>query len=114
MADLAARRAAFRELHASGCFAIPNPWNPGTARALAWLGFQALATTSGGFAHSIGLPDAELTLEPVLDHVADIAAATELPVNADFQAGYAADAEGVAENVGRCVDAGVAGLSIED
>jgi 2-methylisocitrate lyase-like PEP mutase family enzyme len=112
--DLASRRAAFRALHGSGCFAIPNPWDQGTARALALLGFQALATTSAGFAHSQGLPDGALSLEQVLDHVAEIAAATELPVNADFQAGYAEDAEGVAENVGRCVEAGVAGLSIED
>lgn len=113
--DLTPRRAAFRSLHESGCFVIPNPWNAGTARALASLGFQALATTSAGFAHSRGMPDGALTLEPVLEHVAEIAAATELPVNADFQAGYAEDAEGVAANVGRCVsEAGVAGLSIED
>lgn len=112
--DLAPRRAAFRSLHESGCFVIPNPWDRGTARALASLGFPALATTSAGFAHSQGVPDGALTLEPVLDHVAEIAAATELPVNADFQAGYAEDAEGVAENVGRCVEAGAAGLSIED
>jgi 2-methylisocitrate lyase-like PEP mutase family enzyme len=93
---------------------IPNPWNPGTARALASLGFQALATTSAGFAHSRGLSDKELALEPVLEHVAEISAATDLPVNADFQEGYAEDAEGVAANVLRCVEAGVAGLSIED
>jgi 2-methylisocitrate lyase-like PEP mutase family enzyme len=112
--DLAPRRAAFRSLHESGCFVIPNPWNPGTARALASLGFHALATTSAGFAHSQGLPDGSLTLGPVLAHVAEIAAATELPVNADFQAGYAEDAEGVAANVARCIEGGVAGLSIED
>jgi 2-methylisocitrate lyase-like PEP mutase family enzyme len=112
--DLAPRRAAFRTLHESGCFVIPNPWDPGTARALASLGFAALATTSAGFAHSRALPDGRLTLEPVLAHVAEIAAATELPVNADFQAGYADDADGVAANVARCIEAGVAGLSIED
>jgi 2-methylisocitrate lyase-like PEP mutase family enzyme len=116
MPDLASRRASFRSLHESGCFVIPNPWDPGTARALASLGFQALATTSAGFAHSRGLPDSSqaLEVEDVLAHVAEIAAATELPVNADFQAGYAEDAEGVATNVGRCVEAGVSGLSIED
>jgi len=109
-------RAQFRELHESGCFVIPNPWDPGTARALASLGFQALATTSAGFAHSRGLPDSSqaLEVEDALAHVAEIAAATELPVNADFQAGYASDADGVAMNVRRCAGAGVAGLSIED
>jgi 2-methylisocitrate lyase-like PEP mutase family enzyme len=107
-------RASFRALHESGCFVIPNPWNEGTARALASLGFQALATTSAGFAHSRGLPDGALTLEPVLEHVAEIVTATGLPVNADFQAGYAEDAEALAANVARCVETGVAGLSIED
>jgi 2-methylisocitrate lyase-like PEP mutase family enzyme len=114
--DVAARRSSFRALHESGCFVIPNPWDPGTARALAGMGFEALATTSAGFAYSRGLPDTPtaLPLEPVLEHVAEIVAATELPVNADFQAGYAPGPEGVAENVGRCVETGVAGLSIED
>ena len=114
MPDLAPRRAAFRALHESGCFVIPNPWNSGTARALASLGFEALATTSAGFAHSRGVADHALEVGDVLIHVAEIADATELPVNADFQAGYADDAEGVAANVTRCVEAGVAGLSIED
>jgi 2-methylisocitrate lyase-like PEP mutase family enzyme len=116
MADLAARRASFRALHESGCFVIPNPWDPGTARALASLGFEALATTSAGFAHSRGLPDAPRgpDVEEVLTHVAEIVEATDLPVNVDFQAGYADDAEGVAVNVARCVEAGAAGLSIED
>jgi 2-methylisocitrate lyase-like PEP mutase family enzyme len=116
MADLASRRASFRSLHESGCFAIPNPWDRGTARALASLGFEALATTSAGFAHSRGLPDAPRGpgVEEVLAHVGEIAAATELPVNADFQSGYAEGPEGVAANVRRCVEAGVAGLSIED
>jgi 2-methylisocitrate lyase-like PEP mutase family enzyme len=115
-ADPRARRAAFRGLHESGCFVIPNPWDVGTARALAAAGFEALATTSAGFAFSRGLPDAAdaLSVDDVLDHVAEIVEATELPVNADFQAGYADDADGVATNVGRCVEAGVAGLSIED
>ncbi len=95
---------------------IPNPWDPGSARALQALGFPALATTSAGFSFSRGLPDslAVLGVEAVLEHVAEITAATDLPVSADFQAGYAADCEGVAANVLRCLDTGVAGLSIED
>ena len=116
-ADLGARRAAFRALHESGCFVIPNPWDVGTAKALAAAGFAALATTSGGFAFSRGVPDEAdaLSVDDVLGHIGEIVAATELPVNADFQAGYADDADGVATNVGRCVtEAGVAGLSIED
>jgi len=106
----------FKELHQSGCFVIPNPWDIGTARYLAHLGFRALATTSSGFAFSRGLPDsaAVVSRQMVLDHVAEIVAATDLPVNADFQNGYAADAEGVAESVRLCVATGVAGLSIED
>jgi 2-methylisocitrate lyase-like PEP mutase family enzyme len=116
MPQFAARRAAFRALHDQGCFVMPNPWDVGTARALAQLGFPALATTSAGFAFSRGAPDAPdgLHVADVLDHVADVVGATELPVNADFQAGYADDAEGVAVNVARCVQTGVAGLSIED
>jgi 2-methylisocitrate lyase-like PEP mutase family enzyme len=113
--QFASRRAAFRRLHESGCFVIPNSWDAGTARYLRHLGFQALATTSGGFAFSRGLPDGEyVTRDMVLDHIADIVAATELPVNADFESGYARDPEGVAESVRRCVETGVAGLSIED
>ena len=110
------QRATFRRLHESGCFAIPNPWDVGTARALAQLGFDALATTSAGFSFGRGLPDdpAALGVDAVLGHVADIVAATGLPVNADFQSGYAPDPEGVAANVRRCVETGVAGLSIED
>jgi 2-methylisocitrate lyase-like PEP mutase family enzyme len=116
MPDIATRRAAFRSLHESGCFAIPNPWDPGTASALASLGFEALATTSAGFAFSRGLPDSPQGpgVDAVLAHVAEIVEATDLPVNADFQAGYASDPGGVAANVARCVEAGVAGLSIED
>jgi 2-methylisocitrate lyase-like PEP mutase family enzyme len=113
---LAARRADFRQLHESGCFVLPNPWDPGTARYLQHLGFPALATTSAGFAFSRALPDvgSALPVDLVLDHVADIVAATDLPVNADFQSGYAPDPEGVAANVLRCAATGVAGLSIED
>jgi 2-methylisocitrate lyase-like PEP mutase family enzyme len=115
-ADPTARRAAFRKLHESGCFLIPNPWDVGSARYLQGLGFKALATTSAGFAFSIGRPDsaAAVPLDVTLAHFAEIAAATDLPVNADFQAGYADTPEGVGENVRRCVDTGVSGLSIED
>jgi 2-methylisocitrate lyase-like PEP mutase family enzyme len=114
--NFAARRQAFRKLHESGCFVIPNPWDPGTARYLRHLGFKALATTSAGFAFSRGLPDAPgaVSRDMVLDHIADIVAAVELPINADFQAGYANEPEGVAANVRLCVETGVAGLSIED
>ncbi|HSS49388.1 MAG TPA: isocitrate lyase/phosphoenolpyruvate mutase family protein [Thermoanaerobaculia bacterium] len=106
----------FRALHASGCFVLPNPWDVGTALYLQHLGFQALATTSSGFAFSRGLPDEVRALprDLMLGHIRDIAAATPLPVNADFQSGYADEPEGVAGNVALCVAAGVAGLSIED
>jgi 2-methylisocitrate lyase-like PEP mutase family enzyme len=115
-ADTSARRAAFRRLHESGCFIIPNPWDVGTARYLRHLGFKALATTSSGFSFSKGLPDADwaVPLDDALAHIAEIVAATDLPVNADFESGYAHEPEAVAENVGRCVATGVAGLSIED
>ena len=95
---------------------IPNPWDAGTARALTQMGFAALATTSAGFGFSRGRPDdpSALNVDAVLAHVGDLVAATELPINADFQSGYAADADGVAVNVARCVATGVAGLSIED
>jgi 2-methylisocitrate lyase-like PEP mutase family enzyme len=114
--DFAARRAEFKKLHESGCFAIPNPWDIGSARYLQHLGFKALATTSSGFSFSRGLPDgrAAVPLEMALSHFAEIAAAVEVPVNADFQDGYAEDPEGVAKNVRLCVETGVAGLSIED
>ena len=107
---------AFRKLHESGCFVIPNPWDTGTARYLASLGFQALATTSAGLAFSKGLPDADwaVSRDVVLDHIAEIVKATDLPVNADFESGYAHAPEGVAESVKLCVATGVAGLSIED
>jgi 2-methylisocitrate lyase-like PEP mutase family enzyme len=111
-----ARREAFRKLHESGCFVIPNPWDPGTARYLRHLGFKALATTSGGFAFSRGLPDGDsaATRDMVLNHIAEIVAAVEMPINADFQSGYADEPDGVAANVRLCVETGVAGLSIED
>jgi 2-methylisocitrate lyase-like PEP mutase family enzyme len=114
--DFAPRRAAFRKLHESGCFVIPNPWDAGTARYLRHLGFPALATTSSGLAFSRGLPDTDWAVprDAVLGHVAEIVAAVDLPLNADFESGYAHDPEGVAESVRLCVETGVAGLSIED
>src|SRR5229473_640463 len=115
MPDFAPRRAAFRKLHQSGCFVIPNPWDIGTARYLRLLGFKALATTSSGFAFSRGLPaSGAVTRDMMLAHIAEIVAAADMPVNADFQAGYSSSPEGVAENVRLCVETGVAGLSIED
>ncbi len=108
------KRRTFRALHQSGCFVIPNPWNVGTARWLQGLGFKALATTSSGYAHSQGYSDGDVTLDMVLAHCREIANAADVPVNADFEGGYAHDPVGVAENVRRCVETGVAGLSIED
>src|SRR5213083_2216189 len=106
----------FHALHESGCFVLPNPWDVGSAIYLEHLGFRALATTSAGFAFSKGLPDgpAFVTRDVMLEHFRDIAASTSLPVNADFQTGYADEPEGVAANVTRCIATGVAGLSIED
>jgi 2-methylisocitrate lyase-like PEP mutase family enzyme len=113
-----ARRKAFRELHQRGCFVIPNPWDVGSARYLEHLGFPALATTSAGFAFSQGLPDSgdgcALARDRNLVHIADIATAVDLPVNADFMSGYGTTPEEVADSVMRCVATGVAGLSIED
>jgi len=109
-------RARFRQLHQQGCFVIPNPWDVGTAIVLARLGFAALATTSAGFAFSRGLPDSltVLSADTAIAHIAEIVDAVDVPVNADFQAGYATDLETLADNVRRCAAAGVAGLSIED
>jgi 2-methylisocitrate lyase-like PEP mutase family enzyme len=109
-------RAAFRKLHDSGCFVIPNPWDVGTARYLRHCGFKALATTSSGAAFSMGLPDTDgaVTRDMALAHIRTIVEATELPVNADFESGFAHDPEVVAGNVRLCVATGVAGLSIED
>jgi 2-methylisocitrate lyase-like PEP mutase family enzyme len=116
MQDFDARRQTFRQLHDAGCFVIPNPWDVGTARALHEIGFAALATTSAGYAFSRGKPDlpGELAVDNVLAHIADIVLATDLPVSADFQSGYATDLDTLATNVRRCVATGVAGLSIED
>jgi 2-methylisocitrate lyase-like PEP mutase family enzyme len=110
----AARRAAFRKLHESGCFVIPNPWDPGSARALAALGFKALATTSSGFAWSRGLADHIPDVEMVLAHCRDLVEATSLPVNADFEDGHSDTIDGLKKNVRACIGTGVAGLSIED
>src|SRR5215831_8902397 len=116
MLDVQARRASFVKLHESGCFVIPNPWDAGSARLLRHLGFRALATTSAGVQFSRGEPDTVwgMPLDAVLAHVSQIVAATDLPVNADFQSGYAHEPAGVAANVRLCVETGVAGLSIED
>jgi 2-methylisocitrate lyase-like PEP mutase family enzyme len=106
----------FRSLHASGCFVLPNPWDVGTALYLRKLGFKALATTSSGFAFSRGLPDEvwAIPLDSMLAHIRDVSSATPLPVNADFQTGYADEPEDVARNVALCIATGIAGLSIED
>ncbi|HTY49089.1 MAG TPA: isocitrate lyase/phosphoenolpyruvate mutase family protein [Steroidobacteraceae bacterium] len=114
MTSIAERRAAFRALHQSGCFVLPNPWDGGSAIRLAKLGFQALASTSAGAAWALGRADGEMTVEEVLEHLRFLVGITDLPVNADFGAGFADTPEGVAANVARCVDTGVAGLSIED
>ena len=111
---IAEKRRTFRALHQTGCFVIPNPWNIGTARYLQGLGFKALATTSAGYAHSYGYSDGDVTRAMVLDHCREIAEAADLPVNADFENGYADDPDEMAANVQLCVDTGVAGLSIED
>jgi 2-methylisocitrate lyase-like PEP mutase family enzyme len=110
----AEKRKTFRKLHETGCFVIPNPWNIGSARYLQSLGFKALATTSSGYAHSQGHADGALSCEAVLAHFGELAAATDAPLNADFEDGLADDLDGLAQNVTRCVATGVAGLSIED
>ena len=112
--DQAVRCAAFRRLHESGCFVIPNPWDVGSAHTLAGLGFKALATTSSGFAWSRGRRDGRVPLEEALAHFAALAAAVDLPVSADFQNGFAVEPEQVGRNVMRAAMTGVAGLSIED
>ncbi|HEX2216263.1 MAG TPA: isocitrate lyase/phosphoenolpyruvate mutase family protein, partial [Xanthobacteraceae bacterium] len=114
MTDTTERRRAFRRLHESGCFVIPNPWDVGSARYLASLGFKALATTSAGAAWAMGYADGQTPREKMLAHIAEIVRATDLPVNADFEGAYADDPEAVAEGVRLCVQTGVAGLSVED
>ena len=109
-----AQRAAFRKLHASGCFVIPNPWDVGSAKWLAHRGFKALASTSSGYAFSRGRADGSIGVDEVLQHLHELADATDLPVNADFEDGHAGDLDGLRANVRRCIETGVAGLSIED
>ncbi|MEG0182503.1 MAG: isocitrate lyase/phosphoenolpyruvate mutase family protein [Stenotrophomonas sp.] len=108
------RRAIFRALHASGCFLLPNPWDVGSAVALARLGAQALATTSSGHAWAHGQADGTMGRAEILAHLRTMVAATDLPVNADFENGFGADPEAVQQSVRMAVDTGVAGLSIED
>src|SRR5262249_45526991 len=108
------KRAAFRRLHASGCFVMPNPWDVGSTLYLQELGFKALATTSAGFAWSRGASDGGVTRDMSLTHMAELAAAADVPLNADFENGFADAPEGVAESVRLCIATGVAGLSIED
>ena len=110
----AEKRAAFRELHREGCFVLPNPWDVGSARMFQHLGFAALASTSSGFAWTIGRPDYGVRRQDVLDHLKALCAAVDLPVNADFESGFADNPAGVAESVRLAIEAGVAGLSIED
>ena len=104
----------FRRLHQSGCFVIPNPWDLGSARLLAQLGFKALATTSSGFAWTLGRPDNRVTLEEALAHFRAIAGGVKVPVNADFEGGFAIEPEQVSANVAAATATGIAGLSIED
>jgi 2-methylisocitrate lyase-like PEP mutase family enzyme len=108
------KRRTFRTLHESGCFVIPNPWDVGSALYLQGLGFKALATTSSGFAWSQGRPDNGITRDMALAHLATMVEATDLPINADFESGFARDAAGVDASVRLAVETGVAGLSIED
>src|SRR5205085_7999024 len=104
----------FRGLHQSGCFVLPNPWDVGSARLLAQLGFPALATTSSGFAWTLGRPDNHVSLEEALAHLRAISSAVDVPINADFEGGFAVEPDGVAANVTAATATGIAGLSIED
>ena len=113
-ASITDKRHSFRRLHDSGCFVIPNPWDIGSARLLQGLGFKALASTSSGFAWSAGHPDNGITRDMALAHLHDMVAATDVPLNADFESGFAIDAAAVEESVRLAVETGVAGLSIED
>ena len=108
------KRREFRRLHESGCFAIPNPWDMGSARYLQHLGFKAIATTSAGFAFSRGVPDGAVKRDDMLAHIKELVAVADIPVNADFENGYADDPDDVAESVRLCIATGVAGLLIED
>lgn len=110
----AQKRADFRKLHESGCFVLPNPWDVGSAQLLQGMGFKALASTSSGFAWSIGHSDNKVSCDDVLTHLKALCDTADIPVNADFEAGFAHDPAGVAANVTRAIETGVAGLSIED
>jgi 2-methylisocitrate lyase-like PEP mutase family enzyme len=112
--SIADKRRTFHRLHQDGCFVLPNPWDVGSAKYLQTLGFKALATTSSGFAWSHGHYDGGMSRDRVLDHLTEMVEATDLPINADFEHGYAPDAAGVAESVRLAVETGVAGISIED
>lgn len=112
--SVAQKRADFRKLHETGCFVLPNPWDVGSARLLESLGFKALASTSAGFAWSTARPDYGLSCDDVVEHLRVLCAGTDLPVNADYENGFADDPQGVAANVRRAIEAGVAGLSIEN
>jgi 2-methylisocitrate lyase-like PEP mutase family enzyme len=112
--SIADKRRAFHRLHETGCFVIPNPWDVGSARYLQSLGFKALATTSSGFAWSHGHRDGGMSRDRVLDHLTEMVEATDLPINADFESGFAPDAAGLTDSVRLAVETGVAGLSIED
>jgi 2-methylisocitrate lyase-like PEP mutase family enzyme len=114
MPSIADKRRTFRTLHESGCFVIPNPWDVGSARYLQHLGFKAIASTSAGFAFAQGYSDGAVPRDMMLAHLHELARASDLPLNADFEAGYADDPAGVAESVRLCVETGVSGLSIED
>lgn len=109
-----AQVTAFKQLHESGCFVMPNPWDRGSAILLETLGFKAIASSSAGFAWAKGRPDNHVTLDQVLSHLTEIASAVNVPVNADFEGGFAVEPDGVATNVARAVTTGIAGLSIED
>jgi 2-methylisocitrate lyase-like PEP mutase family enzyme len=112
--SIADKRATFRKMHEAGCFVLPNPWDIGSARALAQMGFKAIASTSAGFAWSIGKADNRVTPDDVCGHLTTLCGAVDLPVNADFEGGFAHEPEQVAANVVRAVKTGIAGLSIED
>lgn len=114
MPNVKEKRNTFKELHKTGCFVIPNPWSVGSALYLQGLGFKALASTSSGYAHALGFADGALSRDAVLAHYAELAAATDIPLNADFENGFAHEPDPVADNVRRCIETGVAGLSIED
>src|SRR5256714_2983336 len=114
MPTIEEKRAEFRRLHESGCFAIPNPWDIGTAKYLQHLGFKAIATTSAGFAFSRGLADGSVKRDEMIGHIRELVEATDVPVNADFENGYADEPNWCAENARLCAETGVAGLSIED